>query len=52
MLMACAVGVHAIGITSVLGDADELREAGAETVAESVAVWAAVHVDAVRAAGR
>jgi pyrophosphatase PpaX len=52
MLMARAVGVHAIGITSVLGDADELREAGAETVAESVAVWAAVHVDAVRAAGR
>lgn len=52
MLMACAVGVHAIGITSVLGDADELREAGAETVAESVAVWAAAHVDALRAAGR
>lgn len=51
MLMARAVGVHAIGITSVLGDADELREAGAETVAESVAAWAAAHVDAVRAAG-
>jgi phosphoglycolate phosphatase len=39
MLMARAVGVHAIGVTSVLGDPDELRAAGAEEVALSVAAW-------------
>lgn len=46
MLMARAVGVHAVGITSVLGDPDELRAAGAEVVAVSVAAWAARHLEA------
>jgi phosphoglycolate phosphatase-like HAD superfamily hydrolase len=50
MLMARAVGVHAIGIASVLGDPDELRAAGAENVADSVAIWAASHLDAARPA--
>jgi HAD superfamily hydrolase (TIGR01509 family) len=39
MEMARAVGVHAIGITSVLGDPDELRAAGAAEVAPSVVDW-------------
>jgi phosphoglycolate phosphatase-like HAD superfamily hydrolase len=39
MRMARAVGVRAIGIESVLGDPDELREAGADEVAPSVAAW-------------
>jgi HAD superfamily hydrolase (TIGR01509 family) len=40
MRMACAVGSHAVGIVSVLGEATELRAAGAEEVAPSVARWA------------
>ncbi|HET9519671.1 MAG TPA: HAD family hydrolase [Candidatus Limnocylindrales bacterium] len=39
MRMARTVGVRAVGIESVLGDPDELREAGADEVAASVAVW-------------
>ena len=39
MRMAQAVGVRAIGIASVVGDPDELREAGADEVASTVAAW-------------
>jgi pyrophosphatase PpaX len=39
MRMARAVGVRAIGIASVVGDPDELREAGADEVATTVAAW-------------
>ncbi len=39
MEMARAVGVRAVGITSVLGDPDELRAAGAAEVAPSVVDW-------------
>jgi len=39
MLMARAVGVRAVGIASVVGDPDELREAGADEVAPTVAAW-------------
>ena len=39
MRMAGAVGVRAVGIESVLGDPDELRAAGADEVAPSVAAW-------------
>ena len=39
MRMARAVGVRAIGIASVVGDPDELREAGADDVASTVAAW-------------
>ncbi len=41
MLMARAVGTRAIGVRSILGDPDELRAAGAETVVASVAAWTA-----------
>jgi HAD superfamily hydrolase (TIGR01509 family) len=44
MMMARAVGVRAIGIESVLGDPDELRDAGAEEVAASVAAWVDRHL--------
>jgi phosphoglycolate phosphatase-like HAD superfamily hydrolase len=44
MKMAVAVGARAIGIESVLGDADELRAAGADEVAPSVAVWVDRHL--------
>jgi phosphoglycolate phosphatase len=44
MLMAAAAGSRAIGITSVLGDPDDLRAAGAEEVAPSVAAWSAAHL--------
>ena len=37
--MARAVGVRAIGIASVVGDPGELREAGADEVAPTVAAW-------------
>jgi phosphoglycolate phosphatase len=46
MLMATAVGSCPIGITSVLGDPDDLRAAGAVEVAPSVAAWAAAHLAA------
>jgi pyrophosphatase PpaX len=39
MQMAVAVGAHAVGIESVLGYHDDLRAAGADEVAPSVAVW-------------
>jgi len=39
MRMARSVGVRAIGIASVVGDPDELREAGADEVASTVAAW-------------
>jgi phosphoglycolate phosphatase len=44
MLMATAAGSRPIGITSVLGDPDDLRAAGAIEVAPSVAAWAAAHL--------
>jgi HAD superfamily hydrolase (TIGR01509 family) len=44
MMMARAVGVRAIGIESVLGDPDELRDAGAEEVAASVTAWVDRHL--------
>ena len=44
MQMARAVGVRAVGITSVLGDPDELRAAGAAEVSPSVAAWVAGHL--------
>ena len=44
MRMAAAAGSRPIGITSVLGDPDELRAAGAEEIAPSVAAWAAAHL--------
>jgi HAD superfamily hydrolase (TIGR01549 family) len=40
MRMARAAGVPAVGLASVLGDPNDLREAGAAEVAASVAVWA------------
>ncbi|HET9457759.1 MAG TPA: HAD family hydrolase [Candidatus Limnocylindrales bacterium] len=51
MLMARAVGVHAVGIASVLGDPDELRDAGAHEVAASVPDWTARHIATKAAAG-
>ena len=51
MLMARKVGVHAVGIASVLGDPDELLEAGAHEVAASVPDWAARHLATMAAAG-
>jgi phosphoglycolate phosphatase-like HAD superfamily hydrolase len=47
MQMAKAVGVRAVGITSVLGDPDELRAAGAVEVSPSVAAWVAGHLATV-----
>jgi HAD superfamily hydrolase (TIGR01509 family) len=44
MRMARAVGVRAVGIASVVGDPDELREAGADEVAATVADWVAATV--------
>jgi len=44
MRMAAAAGSRPIGITSVLGDPDELRAAGALEIAPSVAAWAAAHL--------
>ena len=41
MRMAKAVGVRAIGIASVVGDPDELIEAGADEIAATVADWVA-----------
>ena len=42
--MAVAVGARAIGIESVLGHPDELRAAGADEVAASVAEWVDRHL--------
>lgn len=39
MRMARAAGVRAVGIASLLGDPDALRDAGAEDVDPSVAAW-------------
>ena len=46
MEMARAVGVRAVGITSVLGDPGELRAAGATEVAPSVVAWVARYLAA------
>ena len=46
MQMAVHVGARAIGIESALGDADELRAAGAAEVAPSVVAWVARHLGA------
>jgi phosphoglycolate phosphatase-like HAD superfamily hydrolase len=51
MRMARAVGVRAVGIESVLGDPDELRDAGADEVAASVAAWVDQYLVAVGRAG-
>ncbi len=51
MQMARAVGVRAVGITSVLGDPDELRAAGAGEVSSSVAAWVDGHLATVRPVG-
>jgi phosphoglycolate phosphatase len=48
MQMAIAAGCRPIGITSVLGDPDELRAAGAVEIAPSVAAWAPAHLAASR----
>ena len=54
MQMAVHVGARAIGIESALGDADELRAAGAAEIAPSVVAWVAQHlgIAAEREAGR
>jgi HAD superfamily hydrolase (TIGR01549 family) len=39
MRMARSIGADAIGIESIIGDAEELRAAGASAVAPSVAAW-------------
>lgn len=39
MRMAVAAGARAVGVVSILGDADDLRAAGASVVAPSVAAW-------------
>ena len=49
MRMARAVGVRAIGIASVVGDPDELRAAGADEVAPTVAAWVDALVGAAEA---
>jgi len=48
MRMAVAAGCRAVGVMSVLGDPDELRAAGAEEIAPSVAAWTAAHLAASR----
>ena len=40
MQMAVAVGARPVGIESVLGDPGDLRAAGADEIARSVAAWA------------
>ena len=49
MRMARAVGVRAIGIASVVGDPQELRAAGADEVAPTVAAWVDALVGAAKA---
>jgi hypothetical protein len=51
MEMARAVGVRPVGITSVLGDPDELRAAGAVEVSPSVVAWVEGHLAAVPPVG-
>jgi phosphoglycolate phosphatase len=46
MQMASAAGCRPIGVTSVLGDPDDLRAAGAAEIAPSVAAWVAAHLAA------
>ena len=43
--MAVAVGAVGVGITSLIGDPDELRRAGASIVTATVAEWVAVELD-------
>jgi pyrophosphatase PpaX len=50
MQMATAAGARGIGITSVLGDPDELRAAGASEVAASVKDWVATYLRTPRRA--
>src|SRR6266850_7678147 len=49
MKMAVAAGARGVGIESVLGDPDELREAGASEVAPSVVTWVERHLAATDA---
>jgi len=49
MRMTRAVGVRAIGIASVVGDPEELRAAGADEVAPTVAAWVDALVGAAKA---
>jgi phosphoglycolate phosphatase len=44
MQLAVTAGARGVGIESVLGDADELRAAGASEVAPSVVVWVERHL--------
>jgi len=44
MQMARAAGVRPVGIASVIGDPDDLRRAGAETVAATVTEWVDGHL--------
>ena len=48
MEMAVAVGARAVGIESAVGDADDLRAAGAVELAPSVAAWVDRHLSTVR----
>lgn len=50
--MACAAGVRAVGIPSLVGPAEALLAAGADAIAPSVAAWAAglLRIDAARRA--
>jgi phosphoglycolate phosphatase len=41
MRMACALGVHGVGVPSRLSSAEQLRDAGAEDIVDSVAEWVA-----------
>ena len=45
MRMARAAGTRAVGVASLLGDPDDLREAGAQAVVPSVAAWVAAELD-------
>jgi HAD superfamily hydrolase (TIGR01549 family) len=45
MAMAVAVGAVGVGVTSLIGDADELRRAGASIVTTTVAEWVAADLD-------
>jgi HAD superfamily hydrolase (TIGR01549 family) len=45
MAMAAAVGAVGVGVTSLIGDADELRRAGASIVAATVAEWVAAELE-------
>ncbi len=45
MAMAVAVGAVGVGVTSLIGDADELRRAGASIVTPTVSAWVTAELD-------